>query len=121
VSNRGQGNCGYTPLSTLTNTVSPGGTPSGPGTGYFTTFYGVSVLGLGTNTAITVNAYEVIPPTGLGTNTGTVTNQLTNGTATAAGMMITAAGPAAQGVRLSGHLVVVLSNIVGVTANALWD
>lgn len=113
------GNCRYTPLVAGTSTVDQGASPPAPG--LFSVFYGVSILALGTNANCAVNAYEVIAPTGLGTNTATVTNQLTNGTATAAGMMVTGAGPAAQGVRYQGNLVVTLSVTAGIVANALWD
>lgn len=117
--NLANNNCRYTPLTSTsgTNTVNQG--PGGAASGYFSVLYGVAILGLGTNTACVVNAYEFIPPTGQGTNTATITNLLANGTCTAAGMMVTAAGPAAQGVRYSGNLVVVVA--AGVTANALWD
>lgn len=141
-----QNNCKYTPLVAAngTNTVNPGqageaaaGTVgvSGNLPTTFSVFYGVSVLGLGTNTttgtgtggvAEVVNVYDVIPPSGLGTNTATVTNQIANGTASSVGQMVTSAGVSAGmpalGVRYYGELVVVISGATTLgTANCLWD
>lgn len=136
-----QGNCKYTPLTstTGTNTVNAGqaGEAAGlvgvsgnlPST--FSVFYGVNVVGLGTNTttgtgtggvAVPVSVYDVIPPTGVGSNTATVTNLLANGTASAAGTVVTASGNASLGVRYYGALVVVISGGTTLgTANCLWD
>jgi hypothetical protein len=145
VPNLYQDNCKYTPLqagtqtNTATFTVNPG--PAlGPGGQLLTpvppvspsVFYGVSVQGLGTNTTTgtgtggasqVVNVYDVIAPTGLGSNTATVTNLLANGTATAAGAFICGSGLIGwPGIRYNGALVVEISGALTLgSANCLWD
>lgn len=143
-----QGNCKYTVLSagtqtnTATYTVNPGqaGEAAGlqgvsgnlPST--FSVFYGVAIQSSGTNTTTgtgtavgsqVVNVYDVIPPTGVGTNTATVTNQIAIGTATP-GQIVTPAGVTSQmpglGLRYYGALVVEISGALTLgTANCLWD
>ena len=130
-----EGNCQYTPLSIGSNTLNPGqsGVP-GPGqqgntASSFGVFYGIQVIGLGTNTTtgtatggapVTVNAYDIIPPTGLGSNTAATTNALLNGTQSVAGVL--QAGVPGVGVRYKGALVVVTSGPTTLGAcNCLWD
>lgn len=134
-----ESNCQYTPIvggtNTSTTTLNPGqsGVP-GPGQqgqqpSSFGVFYGASVLSLGTSTttgtgtggvAQVVNAYDVVPPTGLGTNTATLTNLLMNGTATAPAVI--QAGVPGIGLRYKGALVLtVAGGATPGTTNALWD
>ena len=136
------GNCNYTPLQqgtntsgTFTQTVNQG--QSGvPGQGQqgnlpstFGVLYGASVLQLGTSTTtgtatgggpVGVAAYDLIPPSGLGTNTATVTNLLMQGTQSGPGVL--QAGVSGVGVRYNGALVFVVTGGPTFGAiNALWD
>lgn len=117
---RGVGNCQYTPISTNgTTTINPGqpaGTPANPdGNGVF---YGADLIALGTSPVI--NVYDMITSLTGGTNTTTTTNQLMNGTGTAAGQNLQAGVPGV-GVRYKGALVAVTSGTAAGTWNALWD
>lgn len=119
----GENNCQYTPLNTAgTTTLNPGqsGAPGvgqqGGGPSSFGVLYGVATLAPGTGFGFT--AYDLIPPTGIGTNTATVTNTLMNGTNSAG--VVQSAGLAGMGVRYKGALIVVTSGTPGLL-NALWD
>jgi len=119
----GEANGQYTPITTAgTTTLNPG--QSGvPGVGQqgqqpssFGVLYGATVASAGT--AFAINIYDIIPPTGLGTNTATQSNLLLSGTATQ-GVNLSA-GPAGIGVRYKGALVAVTSGTPG-AINAIWD
>jgi hypothetical protein len=123
VPNLYQDNCRYTPLTTATQTINPGqaGQESGlqgvsgnlPTT--FSVFYGVNVTN---GTGATISAYDVIPPTGVGTNTGTTTNLLAVGTLTGPGFVSPSGAIGYPGVRYYGALVV--EGGAG-SGNCLWD
>jgi hypothetical protein len=119
----GQGNCQYTPIAAAgTNTINPG--PALNAGGYrapqppttFGVLYGIETVAPGTGFGAT--AYDIIAPTGLGTNTATITNTLMNGTNSAG--VVQAAGIPGVGVRYTGALVVVSSGTPG-ALNVLWD
>lgn len=117
------GNCQYTKISSAgTSTLNPGqaGVPGQGAQGTLpTTFgvlYGVDQVAAGTSFAFT--ALDLIPPSGLGTNTATLTNTLLNGTGSAGQSFV--AGVSGLGIRYKGALVIVTSGTPGVI-NALWD
>lgn len=116
--NLSQGNCQYTPFAaTGTTTVSPGvpvgsGAPSNPNV-----LYGAYVAAPGTT--FSINVFDVIRPSGLGTNTATTSNLIMSGTGTAVGQTFTPMG-APMGVRLKGDMVAVLAGTPG-QINLGWD
>jgi hypothetical protein len=117
-----EGNCQYTPLTTATQTINPGPAVNAAGfrvpappSAYPSVFYGVNVLAPG---GATVGVYDVIAPTGLGTNTATVTNTLAVGTLTGPGFVSPSSGIGYPAVRYQGALVVVSAIGAG---NCLWD
>lgn len=120
-----EGNCQYTAISTNGTTTLNPGQAGAPGVGYqnslpssFGVFWGAYLSALGT--APVLNVYDIIPPSGVGTNTATVTNLLMNGTGTAIGQSF-APGPLGVGIRYRGALVAVTSGTAAGTWNALWD
>ncbi len=120
--NLGQGNAQYTPIVAAgTNTLNPGPAltggfrvPQPPTT--FGVLYGVDTIAAGTGFAYTL--VDMIAPTGLGTNTATVTNTLMNGTDTAGTSR--SAGVSGVGVRYSGALVCITTGTPG-QINVAWD
>lgn len=118
--NLAQDNCKYTPLTTATQTINQGQSVNAAGYAAptpattFPVFYGVNVTASG---GATVGAYDVIAPTGLGTNTATVTNTLATGTLTAPGFVSPSGAIGYPGVRVQGSLVVV----AGAVGDVLWD
>ena len=113
----GEGNCGYTVLSTAgTTTLNPG--QSGPRAASNGVLYGATLIGLGT--APTLAIVDIIPPSGIGTNTTTVTNTLLTAAGTAVGQNFSAGTPGV-GVRYLGALVAINGGGVAGSWNALWD
>lgn len=115
----GVGNAQYFQTTTNgTNTINPG-QAAGPAPATSTgVFYGATLFALGT--APTISVFDVVPPTGMGTNTTTQTNTLMNGTGTAAGQNFIAGIPGV-GVRYRGQLVIVTGGTAAGGWNALWD
>lgn len=113
-----EGNCGYTGISTLgTTTVDPGPTPADPGyAGRFGVCYGFILNTAGT-AGMAVAIYDV-QRVATGTGTVTNTNNIMNGTLTAAGQVLQGAN--GVGIRYKGDLVVVTSGTAG-AGNLLWD
>ena len=113
-----QNNCQYTALiaagTTTLNPGQPAGQPANPA--MFGVLYGAEVISPGTTFAVTF--LDLIPPTGQGTNTATVTNTLMSGTGTAGQLFVP--GPAGLGVRYRGALLAVTTGTPGII-NALWD
>lgn len=110
------GNCNYTPISTLgTTTVNPG--PAAAGQSFAGVFYGFNVLSTGT-AGMGLAAYDIFT-TVTGTGTVTSTNQLLAATTTGPGQVVSAA-PGELGIRYRGSLVVVTTGTAG-GVNALWD
>lgn len=111
----GVGNCQYTAISTAGTTTlnqgQPGPIAPSPGV-----LYGLQQIAVGTSFAATV--LDCIPQSGIGTNTGTITNTLLSGTGTAGQRFV--AGLEGVGVRYRGALLVVSSGTPG-QINALWD
>lgn len=116
--NLSQGNCQYVPLNTAgTTTLNQGQQAAGVGQpSTFGVLYGVATIAAGTSFGVTL--YDIITPTGLGTNTATVTNTLMSGTNTAGAVQ--AAGLAGVGVRYKGALVAVAAGTPGLL-NVLMD
>jgi hypothetical protein len=114
-----QGNCNYTPISTLgTLTLSPG--PASVEPGYYGAFYGFNVINSGTATTsgMVCSVYDVQQVV-TGTGTNTVTNTLMSGTATGAGQVL-AAAPGELGIRYKGSLIIITTG-TACGVNALWD
>lgn len=117
-----QGNCNYTPISTIgTQTINPGspeivgGQPLPQGQTYGV-LYGFTLTSAGT--AATVVTYLDIYVTLSTAGTTTVTNTLLSGTASAAGNNVGVSG--SYGIRYRGALVLVTSGTAG-AGNSLWD
>jgi hypothetical protein len=118
-----QGNCKYVPLNTAGTTtlnqgpaLAAGGLAPPNPTATFGVLYGVATIAAGTSFGVTL--YDIQAPTGLGTNTATVTNTLMTGTNTAG--VVQAAGIPGVGVRYTGALVAVAAGTPGLL-NVLLD